>query len=1063
MKQQHRFLRSALAAVLAWGLMVPAGAAYADGENTATPPLSSESSSGEGAFDGPLVDAGAPAPGATAAETGGEGADGSAAPGTSEDAPAPEAPAAAASVAAAVGQLAPRALTSADGAAAASDAPAAPESVTAGDFTVVGGKAATSQTAGDGDFFFEGSTLHILTSTPLTVSTTARTAHTIDIEAGVKADLTLAGVDIATTTRSPINMITNSMDTESGAKATHADQIRNKTMLYLTVADGTTNNLLFTRTDTALSTGWPGIRCGWGSILVIDDSVTNIKAGGSKFNLSDIVTPEDGMIGSDVTLLNGTVLKAGSAIGKMESPNAGVLVAQGGLQAAGIGSGPSENAGTLIINGGDITARQSNPTYVYNAAGIGGGGNGSGTIITINGGKVAAYGAGCGTAIGAGFGYHSSSHNGSAAKPDAIGVSTSVNSYALSQGYSFWSVSRAPYIYAADGVNDLAGSTVQTGGDLSSHTVAGDITINGGYVYAKSGIHGNAIGQSCGHGPNTNRGHIIRITGGTVVAESQDTGSTSPYMFGIGARLGYTIVTGGSVQVPTGTSDAYNKKVLFQGLGGTAYNTLGVTTWDDVVRVAGGEPVSDSGYTGNKLPDGDKVQMLMIDLSEDVKVDGAVPDKVTVTAWQLEIDNFPYDYGAPTYLDKGKAYVWVPTSATGKKVTVHLSYLDKNGVEHDLEPLYVEEVGSTEGSTLKRYIDIDVEKLPSDQQAYFSALKKEYDGLTLTPFDISEHPIDTTGFEAEGKILNNPDVVDTTYQAYDSKGGKPLGEAVTGPAGTTMPADTGIYSVQFVSKQFATGTFGNSYWGHRITGWAEITPVPAVLEIEGVEWGHLDVDSGTWQPIVKDQTASGIAGNRLKLTFNIRSANTTALTCAAPTGSFQVRIDGKKVGDPIKLTAEEIGKSAHSTIEEKDISVKGADGKPETRHATVVTYYLDPANRDGLLDLLESAGNGEEHKVNLEYIADKNYIEGVDKNPENAGEDDAFIVPVPPTGDVKPDGPVDIEESETPDPGPGGTDPDDPTGKMTVIRKTITASYADFHDTDNPDLEDFFALALESS
>ncbi len=38
MKKQHRFLRSALAAVLAWGLMVPAGAAYADGENTATPP-----------------------------------------------------------------------------------------------------------------------------------------------------------------------------------------------------------------------------------------------------------------------------------------------------------------------------------------------------------------------------------------------------------------------------------------------------------------------------------------------------------------------------------------------------------------------------------------------------------------------------------------------------------------------------------------------------------------------------------------------------------------------------------------------------------------------------------------------------------------------------------------------------------------------------------------------------------------------------------------------------------------------------------------------------------------
>ena len=63
-------------------------------------------------------------------------------------------------------------------------------------------------------------------------------------------------------------------------------------------------------------------------------------------------------------------------------------------------------------------------------------------------------------------------------------------------------------------------------------------------------------------------------------------------------------------------------------------------------------------------------------------------------------------------------------------------------------------------------------------------------------------------------------------------------------------------------------------------------------------------------------------GNRLRLAFDIRSAKGTAVTCKAPTGSFQVRIDGKKVGDPIKLTAEAFAESPHSTIEEKDITVR---------------------------------------------------------------------------------------------------------------------------------------------
>ena len=1050
MKQQHRFLRSALAAVLAWGLMVPAGAAYADGENTATPPLSSESSSGEGAFDGPLVDAGASAPGATAAETGGENA--AAADPTAAEA-AGEKGAAATSVASALGNLVPRAL--------ASEAPEAREGQTAGDFTVVGGKAATSQTAGDGDYFFEGTTLHILTSTPLTVSTAAATGHNIEINAGVKADLTLAGVNI-NSSLAPINLVTNSDEDKDGKKVTNADQITNKTMLYLTIGAGTTNTLVCSSYG---NNGAPGIRCGWGSILVIDDAVTNVRQGGSKFNLDDIVTPANGMVPRDVTLIDGTTaLKAGDPLLEMDSNESCVLNVTGGGHSAGIGSGPNENAGTIVVNGGNITARvvslttTNNDWGATNGAGIGAGSSGSGTVMIFNGGNVQAYASSCGAGIGSALGYFDSTHYDGAPMDDAIAIPTGEG---LSGGYSFIarpdSVSWFCCKTTATGATSPCPGKVHhiNGADKNNYfTVAGDITVNGGFISAHSGKHGNAFGQSCAHGPSSNRNHVVRVTGGTLLTTTEDINSENPPRAALGAAFGYTIVTGGSLQLQTKS----NGKPAFQGIGDTAFNTQGIENWDDVEQYK-----VDNGVDG--LPDTDKVQMLTIDLSSEFDKGATDADKtVPVTKWKLEIDNIEQEYGAPSYLDKGKLYLWLPESATGKKVTVTMSYRDKNGEEHDIEPMYVEEVGGDQGSTLKRYIDIQVEKLSAEQQKYFSGLVKEYDGLSFEPLTITpDKPIEFVSEQGNKYTLTDMKHVTTSYQPYDAVDGSPLpGSSVV--TGTAMPADTGTFRVQLVSKEYATdATFESNYWGHRITAWAKITPVPAVLEIEGVEWGHLDVDSGTWQPIVKDQTASGIAGNRLKLTFNIRSANTTALTCAAPTGSFQVRIDGKKVGDPIKLTAEEIGKSAHSTIEEKDISVKGADGKPETRHATVVTYYLDPANRDGLLDLLESAGNGEEHKVNLEYIADKNYIEGVDKNPENAGEDDAFIVPVPPTGDVKPDGPVDIEESETPDPGPGGTDPDDPTGKMTVIRKTITASYADFHDTDNPDLEDFFALALESS
>ncbi|MVX59913.1 DUF11 domain-containing protein [Enterorhabdus mucosicola] len=933
---------------------------------------------------------------------------------------------------------------------------------TAGGFTVEGGTPATGPTPGTGDYFFDTAkgTLLILSSTPLTVSTSAQTTNNIEIYPGIKADLTLAGVDI-NSAKAPINLVTNSDKDGDGVKVTNANQIadEDKTFLYLTLAEGKTNTLKCSASTG--DKGYPGIRCGWGSILVIDDAVTNVRQGGSKFNLDDIVTPEKGMVPYDVTLIDGkTKLKAGETPTKMDAKEC-VLNVVGGTHSAGIGSGPEENAGTIVVNGGKITSRvvtkaeSGNDWGASNGAGIGAGSAGSGTVMIFNGGTIDASGGSCGTGIGSALGYWDSHHYNGAPMPDAIEIPTGAGAEERSGGYSFkaapknveWfccktSGKACPVHYLIDANSE------------NYFTVAGDITVNGGFITTTSGEHGNAFGQSCAHGPSSNRNHVIRVTGGTLLTNviggnpgSFRPDASRPPVASLGAAYGYTIVTGGSIQLALNES---TKKPAFQGIGDTAYNTTGITNWDDVEQYK-----KDHDVAG--LPEGDKVQMLTIDLSSRF---GAGENKtVPITAWKLEINNIEQEYGAPSYLNDGKLYLWVPESATGKNVTVTMSYLGDDGKEHDIEPLYVEEVGGSQGSTLKAYVDIDVDTLSAEQQAYFGSLKKAYNGLAFEPFTVSaDKPIKIT--EKDGTIteLKNSDKIEVSYQPYDERDGSPLpdSEVVTGK---TMPSDTGVFRVQLVSKEKAeTPEFANLYWGHRITGWAEITPVPAVLDLQGVEWGHLDVATGDWKPITQS-SASGVAGNRLKLTFNVRSANTTALTCAAPTGSFQVKIDGKNAGDAIALTEEGVEASPHSSFEIKDIEVDAAKGGKETRHATVVTYYLDPANRDGLLELLAQAGDGGEHKVNIEYLADKNYIQGVDKNPENAKDDDTFIIPVAPEGDVKPEGNVTIKDDDPIDP-----DPDNPTGKMTIIRKTITANYSDFHKKDSADaVADFFALEVTSS
>ena len=155
------------------------------------------------------------------------------------------------------------------------------------------------------DFKDTGSALEVLTGTPLTF--TGSSTYAIHIGQGVKADITLAGVNL--TGASTLEVLTNRTGQGEG------------TYCYLTIKDGTTNIL---KPETG---NGPGLRCGKTSTLVIDDENPNIVSGGSKLNVADIITPKGGKVGFDGTTLNGTTVTAQSSLDLLDSPKPGTLKA----------------------------------------------------------------------------------------------------------------------------------------------------------------------------------------------------------------------------------------------------------------------------------------------------------------------------------------------------------------------------------------------------------------------------------------------------------------------------------------------------------------------------------------------------------------------------------------------------------------------------------------------------------------------------------------------------------------------------------------------------------------
>lgn len=601
-----------------------------------------------------------------------------------------------------------------------------------------------------------GKLVVLKTERAVTVTGTSKDNYGLQVAAGVHASITFNNVTIKAPI--PFDIVTNLNGTADGTPATRGYEIlpEKRTSVHLTLADGSVNTL----TVTPANTERPALRCGEGSVLVIDDSVWNQTAAG------EAITPEQGRVPYDCTLKNGTELKQGDPLWKMDSETPGALTVNGGYCSAGIGGGYREDSGKMTIEGGCLEVYATNPGNAYQnfslGAGIGGGTGGGtgctleGSGLTINGGDIKAYGSYHGAGIGTGC-----------VNGDGIHVHASALPGAISSRLGTCSL-----------------------GHANEAPIPGDITINGGYSTAYGYTHGNAFGGGCLSAVNTGHGdattpHEIKITGGTLKPVSLRTGKS----YDVGALGGKVIVTGGSF--PVGKYSGGVDGLSFQGAS---------------VESASGE----------------KLTMVEIDLHNYPELQGG-----KVIDFHVSIGGVPLEpeYGLANIIDTdGKLYFWLPKSAVGQSVEISgLKVLNTSGQEQDGEyPFVVPEVGQN-GNVAKRYVIFEVDESQFSEELS-RQLNKRYDGVPVS-WEKLKDEIAAQGIEVtkpNGEKLTDASAMTPEARRYLDKDGQPTGEM----SNTAPFKNAGSYELTINSSQFATpgSEFERTFWGHRALLKAQIEP-----------------------------------------------------------------------------------------------------------------------------------------------------------------------------------------------------------------------------------------------
>ena len=574
------------------------------------------------------------------------------------------------------------------------------------------------------------------------------------------------------------------------------------------------------------------------------------------------VKVDGGKIATAGTLLNGTQVEVGDELLKLSSANPGVLKVAGGYGCAAIGSGSMENAGLMVFDGGSIVACAWRGVAV-NLDNPGAAGD---SDTPTSGSYYASAGAGIGAGCGGGA-------------TDMFFNAADIDAYGSYHGAGIG----APLRYES-GTTYNGGSRQPSALTTTPNSTCGNITINGGFLKARGFTHGNAFGGACDStaAPGA-KDKVIKVTGGTLLP-------TSPNRWDLGGRSGTVIVTGGSMRIA-----GMNK---FQGDG----------PWSDETKTT-------------------KLTMVTIDMQKELQELKSENSKIS--GWQLLVNGQPHSYGAPTMFDDGKLYLWLsdaylkkdPETGKAARIEVRLNYVDPSGKEQRLEPLYVEDLGGTTGSTLKRYVNIDVDNENLDPDArqlvadYFAQLNKYYDGQPLSGLKLSEeqgHYIDTTGLELIGKRLTDSTSLEYTYQTLSEQLDK-NGEPIILNSGTALPTDSGNQRIEIVSKQYANTQGMESYWGHRIRGNALIKPVNSSTKTQvatpvdvviGAETKHYSTP--TWAQGANSTADFNTATmDCLVVPFDITSGTIpgsdqmSATSCKAPTGKVTLSLDGREVGESL--------------------------------------------------------------------------------------------------------------------------------------------------------------------
>lgn len=748
-----------------------------------------------------------------------------------------------------------------------------------------------------------------------TVSSAQAVPTGIRVAPGVKADITFAGVNISS--HFPMDIATNStQNTYDTVEINHAD-VKNPTTVHLTLADGTANVLRagsfssVVTGDPSFNTEYPGLRCGEGSVLTIDDGVRNVDVAGNP------IAPVNGLIPAGTQYVNrdgeqiastGDGKDLASSLSNLESRQAGTLHVMGGIRSAAIGGGPLENSGFMTFNGGIITAEANDPGTNGAGCGIGGGHAGGGTTTIINGGTIVALGSYHGAGIGGGCTY-----NGGMSRDNK-------RTYPLRDAL----LSRH-----------------------ASSTIAGDITINGGFVRSKGWTHSNAFGQGCG---GTNTGKTILVTGGTLLPEADSTQQSG--FLDIGGEGGYVIITGGSVYCGTNSTG-----FKFQGNDGDG------KAWGDLAMTT-------------------KVGMITVDVKSKIQ---AMADKEQVTpdfdakleSWELLIDKFLTDplYGAPARLNEGKLYLWLPDGTNkNHQIDANFSYYvgDKLLTSKTTLP-----EGNT-GTTVKEW-----EEFILDETFVEENWSKYYEGEGLKGIDVEEKPIPVEN-PADGSLDDN-NYIKYNFQQMDEDGNA-LGAASTS---TETPADAGLYDIEVRSDQYASNaTFAQTYWGHVATGRAVISPVTSKTSWELSEPVKLKVtkedgtveekeySAPTW---AQDENAGNFntaTNNHLVVPVDVTSdklpfgdaypdgSNMSKPTCKAPTGRLQLYVDDRMVPESLGGVIEFDRADLEDTAFEEAWIKVDATGREHT-----MAYFNLTRGQLEAFGLEDKSADGNQHSVYVEYTS----------------------------------------------------------------------------------------------